>query len=262
LTVADINNTFAQKGVHIKLPLPSHFLVKNIDILEKRSYPGGIGLLLNVRFIDDRGGEVSDLFLCEGRVDAKREGKVEEVEIQAVLKAELLPLRQKGSFEDEDEAEAYLREAISHLLQDKGYRPGEQSGADLYFQKEGQGFFVNLIVRCDKRGLERAKELIELRRKHGSAHEYGLIIPAFQESLGVSLLAQERWIWRNQEHLAAHRIGVYAVDNWNPNLLYAFTIYPKERELKRFFIAAASKWSLVRDRYVLSRSKKSRAREP
>ena len=259
LTVEDVNNTFAQKGVHIKLPLPSHFLVKNIDILEKRSYPGGVGLLLNVRFIDDRGGEVSDLFLCEGEVEAKRERKIEEVKIQAPLKSDLLPLRQKGSFEDEEDAKAYLGEAISHLLQDKGYCLGEQSGADLCFQKEGKGFFINLAVRCDEKGLERAKELIELRRKRGSAHEYGLVIPAFQESLGIPLSAQERWVWRNQEYLSAHRIGVYAVDNVNPNRLYAFTIYPKERELKRFFIATASQWSFVRDRYVLSRSK---AREP
>jgi hypothetical protein len=264
LTVEEVNKTFAEKGLHIKLPLPNHFLVRSLDVLEKKGIPGGVGLLLNVRFVNDQDEEVSDLFLCEGRVEGKRKREIEELQIKTPPKSKLLPLRSKEGFEseDEDEAEDYLRGAISHLLQDKGYHLGEGGGVDLYFQRGEVGFFVNLAVRSDEKALERAKELVELRQKHGVDHEYGLIIPAFQESLGISLLAQERWIWRNQEYLSAHRIGVYAVDNVDPNRLYAFTIYPRERELRRFFIATAPQWSLVRERYVLSRGKRREAEEP
>jgi len=262
LTVEDVNNTFAEKGLHIKLPLPIHFLVRSLDVLEKKDMPGGVGLLLNVRFINDQGEEVSDLFLCEGQVEGKRKREIEEVEIQTPPKSKLLPLRSKEGFGSEDEVKDYLKGAVSHLLQDKGYHLGEQAGVDLYFEKEGGAFFVNLAVRCDEKALERAKELVELRQKQGVDHEYGLIIPAFQESLGISLLAQERWILRNQEYLSAHRIGVYAVDNIDPNRLYAFTIYPRERGLRRFFIATAPQWSLGRERYVLSRGKRRKAEEP
>ena len=264
LTVEEVNNTFAEKGLHIKLPLPNHFLVRSLDVLEKKDIPGGVGLLLNVRFVNDQGEEVSDLFLCEGQVEGKRKREIEELEIKTPLKSKLLPLRSKEGFESEDEAEVedYLRGAISHLLQDKGYHLGEGGGVDLYFQRGEVGFFVSLAVRCDEKAIERAKGLVELRQKHGVDHEYGLIILAFQESLGISLLAQERWMWRNQEYLSAHRIGVYAVDNVDPNRLYAFTIYPRERELRRFFIATAPQWSLVRERYVLSRGKRREAEEP
>jgi hypothetical protein len=101
--------------------------------------------------------------------------------------------------------------------------------------------------------------LVELRRRHGVDHEYGLVIPAFQETLGVSLLSEERWMLRNQESLAANRIGVYAVDNWNPNLIYAFGIHPSSRELKKYFMTTGPKWSLVRSRYVLRRDKRGKA---
>ena len=96
-----------------------------------------------------------------------------------------------------------------------------------------------------------------LRHRLGSDHEYGLVVPAFQESLGLSLIKQERWIWNHEEYLGMHHIGVYGVDNWNPNRLYAFTVYPRERELKRFFMATTAQWALVRDRYVSGRSKKA-----
>lgn len=64
---------------------------------------------------------------------------------------------------------------------------------------------------------------------------------------------------RNQESLAANRIGVYAVDNWNPNLIYAFGVHPSPRELKKYFMTTGPKWSLVRSRYVLRRDKKGKA---
>ena len=259
LTVGEVNSTFAEKGVDIKLPLPTHFLVKDLQVLERRKVPGGVGLLLRVEFINDNGEEVTDLFHCEGGVKVEGRRKTETAEIQQPPLTDLLPLRSKEEFESDDEVKSYLKEAISHLLQDKGYRLGERNDVDLYFERQEQGFFVSLAVRCDESLLEKAKILVELRQRHGVDNEYGLIVPAFQDSLGVPLLSQERWMLRNQEFLAINRIGVYAVDNWNPNLLYAFTIHPSPRDLKKYFMTTGPKWSLVRSRYVLGRSKKKAA---
>jgi len=260
LTVDEVNNTFAEKGLHVKLPLPTHFLVKNLRILEKRKIPGGVGLLLSVEFVNDSGENVSDLFHCEGELEVDREKKLETTEIQQPPLSDLLPLRSEEGFENDDEARAYLKEAIGHLLEDKGYLPAEHKDVDLYFERQGKGFFVDLALRCDDLALQRANELVELRQRYGVDHEYGLLIPAFQESLGVPLLSEERWILRNQEYLAANRIGVYAVDNWNPNLMYAFSIHPAPRELKKYFMITGPKWSLVRSRYVLRRPKRRAAR--
>ena len=260
LTVDEVNKTFVEKGLHIKLPLPTHLLVKNLRILEKRKIPGGVGLLLGVEFINDKGENVSDLFHCEGGLDVDREKKLETTEIQQPPLSVLLPLRSEEGFENDDEVTAYLKESLGHLLEDKGYHSAEHKDVDLYFERQGKGFFVNLALRCDDLALQRANELVELRQRHGIDHEYGLLIPAFQESLGVPLLSEERWILRNQEYLAANRIGIYAVDNWNPNLMYAFSIHPAPRELKKYFMTTGPKWSLVRSRYVLRRSKKRMAR--
>ena len=41
LTVDDINRTFADKGIHIKLPLPGHYPVKKMQIMERKKMPGG-----------------------------------------------------------------------------------------------------------------------------------------------------------------------------------------------------------------------------
>lgn len=250
-TVEEINKTFAEKGISIELPLPGNWLVKEIEVLEKKKLPSSrIGVLLGVKFYDDRGREISELFFCEGHVEAERERRVEAAEVQGPLKSVFLPPREKATFEDEEDAKTYLREAISHLLQDKGYRQVKQSGADLYFEKGAQGFFINLSPRCDEKGLEKARALIEMRRKHGSQHEYGLVVPAFQESLGIPLYEQEKWVLRNQDYMSAHRIGVYAVDNEDPNRIYAFTIYPPTRDLVRYFIATTPQWPFVRARYV------------
>jgi hypothetical protein len=256
LTVDEINKTFAEKGLHVKLPLPTHFLVRDLKVLERKRVPGGITLLMSVEFVNDKGERVSDLFHCEGGIEEGKEKEIKPVEIQPALLSALLPLRYQEDFETDDEAREYLKEAITHLLNDKGYHPAENGDVELYFERQGNGFFFSLAVKCDDLALQSAKHLVELRQKHGVDHEYGLLILAFQEALGVSLLSQERWILRNQEYLAVNRIGVYAVDNWNPNLVYAFSIHPNPRELKKYFMITGPKWSLVRSRYVLRRPKK------
>lgn len=253
VTVGDVNKSFVQKGLFIKLPLDENLIVRGMDILEKQLYPGGIKLLVRVKFVDDRGIEISDLFFCEGRMQKERKPAPPPAE---PLKIDLLPSRSHGTFTDEEEAREYLKMAIAHLLKEKGYSPGEIPDSDLYFEQEGKGFFVNLEVRCDEKAEERAKKLVELRRKKGSSHDYAIVIPAFQESLGVPLRLQERWIARNQDYLSVQRIGVFAVDNIDPNRLYSFTIYPKAKGLMQYFVRMSSQWSLVRSRYVQERAKK------
>jgi hypothetical protein len=257
LTVDDINRTFADKGVHIKLPLPGHYAVKNMQILERKRVPGGVGLLLNIRFVNDRGEDVSDLFYCEGELEHEEKKEAETEESQHLPLTRLLPLRSKEGFDSEGEALDYLKQAITHLLEDKGYSSLSRGDSDLYFENEGVGFFVNLAIRCDDQALQKAEDLIRLRHEQGVDHDYGVLVPAFQETLGVSLLNEERWILRNQERLTINRIGLYAVDNWNPNLIYAFSIHPGPRELKRFFMTTGPKWTLVRSRYVLGRKKRA-----
>jgi len=261
LTVKEVNSTFAERGLGVKLPLPDHFVVKALDVLEKRDVPGGMGLLLSVRFINDQQEEVSDIFFCEGELKGRRRKAPQAVELKHLPKSQLLPHRSTDSFASDDEARTYIAEAFSHLLQDKGYQPVDHEAVDLCFEDRGDRFYLNLAVRCDDAALEKAKEMAELRLKEGVDHEYGLAMLAFQESLGVPLLHQDRWMFRNTEYLAANRIGIYAVDNWNPNLIYGFTIYPQSRELKRYFMVTASQWQMVRQRYVAGRSQRRRESE-
>jgi len=255
-TVEDINRTFAEKGIDLKLPLPGDWLVKDVQILEKMSLPDRrIAVLFGVKVYDDTGKEISDIFLCEGEVRAPRRRARQLLGPIEPLKKTLLPLRERITFESEEDALSYLKEAISHLLEDKGYRRGVERGADLYFEKGNQGFFVNVAARCDERGFQKATELLEARKRHGSAHDYGLVVPAFQESLGIPLHVQEGWVFRHQEYLSAHRVGVYAVHNQDPNRLYAFTIYPQARELMKYFSVTTTQWTFVRSRYVEQRGR-------
>ena len=271
MTVEEINKTFAEKGVYIELPLPPDRLVKSIEILEKQNEGNNVKMLLNVKFIDERGKEVSDIFFCQGKAKIIRKKREMPLALEP-LKSQMLPLRKEASFESEAEAEGYLKQAISHLLQDKGYQPSlarygveggeptaqpiERGETWLYFEKEGRGFFINIAARLDEKAVERAKELVELRHKYGSSYDYGLIIPAFQESLGLPLNLQDRWIFANEEYLAAHRIGVYAVDNLDPNRLYPLTVYPAVKELVRYFMITTQQWQLIRSRYALDRAKR------
>lgn len=255
LTVKDVVSTFVEKGLHINLPLPDDTQVKKLDVLERRKIPGGLALLLSIKYVDERGQDTTEVFFCEGRLDKK---PVTEIEIRMPAKASLLPIRSAELFENDDEVRAYLAEAMGHLLLDKGYVQGHRDDVDLYYELAENAFFLDVCVRLDDEALEKAEKLVALRLECGVDHEYGILVPAFQESLGVSLLNQDRWIWRNDEHLSANRIGVYAVDNWNPNLIYAFTVHPRPRELKRFFMTTGSQWQMIRSRYVATRAMRRR----
>ncbi|MDY6880362.1 MAG: hypothetical protein SV686_08970 [Thermodesulfobacteriota bacterium] len=147
-----------------------------------------------------------DVIYCEGTVT--REKKKEDPKIREPLKDRFLPLRKVWAFDNGEEATAYVQEALTHLLQDKGYEP---------------------------------------RKRHGASADYGLVVVAFQESLGVPLRKQMIWISRNVEFLCSHR-----------NRVYSFTIYPRARELIQFFVVTTPQWSLVRSRYVANRGKQEK----
>ena len=40
-----------------------------------------------------------------------------------------------------------------------------------------------------------------------------------------------------KDYLSAYRIGIYAVNDQDPNRIYAFTIYPKLKEIMEYFVA-------------------------
>ena len=60
-TVREVNEAFLEKGLEIELPFPSDWLVKKVDILEKRDSSDKVGVLLALKLIDDSGRELSEL---------------------------------------------------------------------------------------------------------------------------------------------------------------------------------------------------------
>ncbi|GEM_PF-489911 len=261
VTVADVNKAFAAKGMYITLPLPEDVVVSGMDIMEQVKSAGSIKILMRVKFLKD-GREDQDIFVCEGKTDIEKKFVRKAYETP---KKSLLPKRQGLTFENEGEALSFVKQAISHLLQDKGYQIVENTSADLYFEKDGKGFFVNLALRLEDAALEKAKALVELRRslrEKAGNYDFALVVPAIQEPLGLALRLQERWVSRNQDYLAVQRIGIYGVDNQDPNTIYPFTVYPSMLELKRYFMVTSQQWSMVRSRYVLERSKKERGDAP
>ncbi|MEW6034004.1 MAG: hypothetical protein AB1603_04025 [Chloroflexota bacterium] len=262
VTVADVNKALDSKGLHIKLPLPEHVVVTRIDILEKVKMPGMVKVLLRVKFLNEKGRETQEVFVCEGPAEVERKMTRKAYELP---KKVMLPKRDRITFESDEEAVEYIRLAITSLLMDKGYEAKEAAGVDLYFEKDGKGFYVNLAVRLDDVAFERAKALVEVRRslrEKGASSDYALVVPSIQESLGLALRLQERWVARNQDYLSVQRVGVYGVDNQDPNTLYPFTIYPTMLDLKRYFMVTSQQWSVVRSRYVLERTKRERGESP
>jgi len=258
VTVAEVNKAFAAKGLHITLPLAEDVVVAGIDILERQKTPGSIKVLMRVKFINEKGREEQDIFVCEGKTDVEKKFVRKTYELP---KKTLLPKRDHITFESDAGALEYIKQAIIHLLQDKEYPLLENPASDLYFEKDGKGFYINLALRLDDAAFERAKALVELRRslrEKAGQHDFGIVVPSIQESLGLALRLQERWVSRNQDYLSVQRIGVYGVDNGDPNTIYPFTIYPSMLELKRYFMVTSQQWALVRSRYVLERARKER----
>ena len=62
----------------------------------------------------------------------------------------------------------------------------------------------------------------------------------------------QQQLHKYMDHLTGHRICLCGVDNKDPNQVYAFTIYPRSRELVSYFVVTTHQWSMVRERYVLN----------
>ena len=250
-TVRDVNLAFAARRIAVELPYPEEWRVLDLQILEKREAGRSVRVLLAVELLRD-GERFQDLCYLEGEVEHDRAAAPPES--PGPLKTRhLLPLREETGFQTDAEALGFLREAFSSLLQEHDYRIEDHPDADLYGALGPRGFFLLLAVRCDAAAAEKAERLVGLRRKHKHLHDYGLVVPAFQEPLGVPLSRQETWVAAHADRLSSHRVGVYGVDNADPNRIYPFTVYPQVRGLLRYFVATSRQWQDVRTRYLLAR---------
>jgi len=253
MTVADVNRAFRDRGLGIELPYPADWIVVDVQILEKKDTTRSVKVLLAVELLRE-GRLLRDLCFLEGEVvRPKRNEKADGFDPAAA--GQRLPIRNRADFRDEGEAIAYLREAFVSLLGGYGYRIEEHEEADLYATLDSRGFFVCFAAKCDSLAADKAEHLIDLRKKYKHLNDYGLVVPAFQESLGVSLSEQEAWIMGRVDRLSMHRVGVYGVDNSDPNRIYPFTVYPQVRGLLRYFVATSRQWQDVRSQYVLSRGR-------
>lgn len=253
-TVADVNRAFQGKKMAIQLPYPEDWLVKDMQILEKKDTAGAVKVLLAVELIRE-GKLIRDTCYLEGRIE--REQAAGSAEKPSPEKTQyVLPVRNRIGFATEGEALDHLRGAFSSLLQEHGYSIEEHSGADVYGVIGKRGFFAMLAVRCDRSADEKAQHLIELRKEYKHVNDYGLVVPAFQEPLGVPLSQQEAWVQAHVDSLCSHRVGIYGVDNADPNRIYPFTVYPQVTGLLRYFVTASRQWMDVRAQYILSRGDK------
>ena len=255
-TVAETREIFNQKGLTLKIDVQDDFEIMSIDPVERYTYPGGgIHYLFKITYIDEKGNEGYDLYPCDGKIIRKEPLFKLTEETPKLSRLEPLPIRDRLDFDSEEEIIAYLGEAITHLLLDKDYEKMEKDGCDLYFQKKERGYFINLASRCNKDGIVKANEVIKLRGEYGSGHDYGLVVPALQDFLGITLLAQENWYREHGEYLSAHRVTVLAVNNFDPNLIFPFTIYPREREMAKYLVHTGSQWTILRNKYLASKKK-------
>ena len=256
VTVAEVNEVFEKQGLKIKLPYPADWEVADIKIVEKKEFANVVRVLLALRLIDSEGREISDLYYGESEV--KREPKVKRVvEPLEGLKKELLPERESVSFESEGDALQYLKNAFSHLLMDKGYTlvadKEESKHVDIYAEKGRRKFFASVGLRADETLASIGERMIELRGKYGGEHDYAVVVPAFQEQFGVTLNDFENCLTSSGDRLTRYKIGVYAVDNKNPNIIYPLTAYPKERDLMVYFMRTTRHWEMMKEQRMLKR---------
>ena len=251
-TVYEVNKTFSDKKMSIRLPYPEDWVVKNIRILEKKDSANEVRVLLAVELIRDN-KIIKDMCYLAGEIERERP-KIKDPLINPVKTGHILPVRNRFNFDDETEACEHIKSAFSSLLMDNGYEIDDFPNTDLHARIKNRRFFI-MITNCfDKKATEKARVLIELRKEHKHTHDYGLVSLAFQEPFGISLSDQESWVLANVDKLASHRVGVYGVDNSDPNRIYPFTIYPQVHGLVRYFSASSRQWQDVRMQYLMSRN--------
>jgi hypothetical protein len=72
-TIGDVKEIFVKKGLYFEHLPPEDFLVTGMDVVERHVTPqGNSKVVLNIRYIDEGGKELSDLFLCEGTAAAPK----------------------------------------------------------------------------------------------------------------------------------------------------------------------------------------------
>lgn len=252
VTVEDANRALVEKGIDIELPYPKDWVLIGMKILEKKyDLNGKVAVLLSLKMASGEGATVSEIVHCEGKAPRKMKqfgGAAPDMPIKKTF----LPEREHYEFNSDEEAREYLKASIDHLLLDKGFARQGNEYPDLYTSEKDTGIFIAYAPRCDDEGLRCADRLIALRQKMGPAYDFMLAVPAFQESLGISMLFQEAWVNKYMDHLTGHRIALSGVNNKDPNQVYAFTIYPRSRELVSYFVVTTHQWSMVRERYVLN----------
>ena len=215
-TVGDVNRAFLEKNMTLELPYPEDWTVRDIQILEKKDSPTRVRVLLAVE-LDRQGKVFRDLCYLEG--DVARPARRPSAPVEAPAKKQhILPVRDRVGFESDGETRAYLLEAFSSLLLDNEYLLEPHAEADLHGRLGSRGFFVMVACRCDEGAAEQGERLVRLRKKYRHVHDYGLVMPAFQEPLGVPLARQESWVAAHAEAFSMHRVGLYGVDNTNPNV--------------------------------------------
>lgn len=252
-TVEDVNRALRARKISVELPYPGDWLVKDLQILEKRDTARSVKVLLAVELLRE-GRVIRDVCYLEGEVDRGQRGRPIPTGI-AEKTRHVLPVRNRADFDSEVEALAYLKKAFASLLQEYAYTVEEHPEAELYGEVGSRGFFVMFSLRCDASATEKGEHLIGLRKKYKHVHDYGLVVPAFQEPLGLALSEQEAWVMAHADRLGTHRVGVYGVDNSDPNRIYPFTVYPQVRGILRYFVATSRQWQDVRTQYVLSRKR-------
>lgn len=250
-TVADVNKAFHGKKMAIQLPYPEDWLVKDLQILEKKDTAGTVKVLLAIELIRE-GKLIRDTCYLEGKIE--REQARGSMGVPTLQKTKyVLPVRNRLGFDTEGEALGHLKEAFSSLLQEHDYVIQDHPHADVCGTLGQRGFYAMLAVRCDESAHDKAQHLVELRKEYKHMNDYALVVPAFQEPLGLPLSQQEAWVQAHVDSLSSHRVGIYGVDNSDPNRIYPFTVYPQVRGLLRYFVTASRQWMDVRAQFILSR---------
>ena len=243
-TVKDANEVLAAQKLNIKLPHPEHWEIKEMEILEKKDYPDSVHVLLGLKMINDEGKEVSDLYYSECKVE--REPKLKMMSTR--LKTKNLPFRDKMAFDSPEDAHEYIKVAITSLIEENGYTTDQTNPDYILATKNERSFYICIAPVYGDECIKKLELLTSYRDQYGDAKDYGLLSLAFQKSLGVSRMDQDQWMSDNIEKFATNHVGMYAVDNLDPNSIYPLTVYPKDKDLRKYFIKKSTQWTLLKTR--------------
>ena len=243
-TVKDANEILASQNLNITLPHPEHWEIKEMEILEKKDLPDAVHVLFGLKMIDDEGKEVSDLYYAESK--CHREPKLKMMSTN--LKKNLLPLRDTMDFNSIEEAYEYIKTAVTSLIEENGYIIKEITQDHIRAEKGERDFYLCIVPVYGDECIKKLDLLISYRQQYGDSKDYGILSIAFQKTLGVSRMDQDQWMSENIERFSTNHIGMYAVDNLDPNSIYPLTLYPRDKGLRTYFIKKSTQWTLLKSR--------------